>query len=100
MTKHYEIATHTFKGGRFDDHGLDIDVLPDLIAYKTILVETAKELWRRKHLTRQRLPKNFEDSLSLKFYELRKGSTAVPLMRSIPASKLLFPNERSPENGA
>lgn len=81
--KRRDVVTHTFKGSRFDDHGLDLDVLPDLLAYKTLLVETAKELWRRKHPDRQRLPKGFEDSLALKFYELQAGSTAVPLVREI-----------------
>ena len=81
--KQYELVTHIFKGGRFDDNGLDVDVLPELIAYKNILVETAKEIWRRKNPDRERLPKNFEDSLTLKFYKLLPGSTAVPLMREI-----------------
>jgi hypothetical protein len=66
-----ELVTHIFKGGRFDDHGIDVDVLPDLVAYKRILVETAKEIWRRKNPNRRRLPKNFDETLSLKFYELR-----------------------------
>lgn len=78
-----QLVVHTFKGGRFDDHGVDLDVLPDLLAYKTLLVETAKELWRRKNPERERLPKNFEDSLSLKFYEVRAGSAAIPLIREI-----------------
>ena len=78
-----ELVVHTFKGGRFNDHGVDVDVLPELIAYKTILVETAKELWRRKNPDRERLPKNFEDSLSLKFYEVKPGSAAIPLVREI-----------------
>jgi hypothetical protein len=78
-----ELVTHTFKGGRFDDHGVDLDVLPDLVAYKTLLVETAKELWRRKNPDRQRLPKNFEESVSIKFYEVRKGSAALPLFREV-----------------
>ena len=65
--KQYELVTHIFKGGRFDDNGLDVDVLPEVIAYKNILVETAKEIWRRKNPDRERLPKNFEDSLTLKF---------------------------------
>lgn len=78
-----ELVVHTFKGGRFDDHGVDLDALPDLLAYKTLLVETAKELWRRKNPDRQRLPKNFEDSVSIKFYEVRKGSAAIPLFREV-----------------
>ena len=77
------LVTHTFKGSRFEDHGIDVDVLPDLVAYKTLLAETAKELWRRHHPGRQRLPKNFEDSLLLKFFEVRPGSAAVPLVREI-----------------
>lgn len=76
-----ELVTHTFKGKRFDDHGLDLDVLPDLFAYKQLLVETAKALWRRGHPDRERLPKNFEDGLSLKFFAIEKGSAAVPIMR-------------------
>src|SRR3990172_10310185 len=87
MTKtRRELVVHTFKGGSFDDHGVDLDALPDLLAYKTLLVETAKELWRRKNPDRQRLPKNFEDSLSLKFYEIKAGSAAIPLMREIEIS--------------
>src|SRR3989442_11429805 len=77
------LVTHTFKGKRFEDHGLDLDVLPDLYAYKELLVATAKELWRRHHPDRQRLPKNFEDSLCLKFYQLKEGSVAVPIFREV-----------------
>lgn len=51
--------------------------------YKELLVSTAKELWRRHHPDRDRLPKNFEDSLCLKFYELKDGSAAVPIFREI-----------------
>jgi hypothetical protein len=91
--KPYLVVTHVFKGGRFDDHGIDVDVLPDLIAFKTILIETAKEIWRRNHLDRQRLPKNFEDSLSLKFYEILPGSAGLPLMREIEVAEAALPFE-------
>ena len=76
-----KLVTHTFKGRRFDDHGLDLDVLPDLFAFKQLLVETAKALWRRHHPDRERLPRNFEEGLTLKFFALGQGSTAVPIMR-------------------
>lgn len=76
-----QLVLHTFKGKRFDDHGLDLDVLPDLFAFKQLLVETAKALWRRAHPDRERLPKNFEDRLKLKFFNLKEGSVAVPIMR-------------------
>jgi hypothetical protein len=58
-----ELTTLTFKGPSFEDHGLELDVLFELVQYKRILLETA------------------EESLRIKFYELRAGSTAVPLYR-------------------
>jgi hypothetical protein len=81
-----QLVTHTFKGKRFEDHGLDLDVLPELYAYKELLVATAKELWRRAHPDRQRLPNNFKDSLCLKFFNLVEGSVAVPIFREIEAA--------------
>lgn len=100
MTKRrHELVTHFFKGGRFDDHGVDVDVLPDLVAYKRILVETAKEIWRRKNPSRRRLPKNFDETLSLKFYEIRAGSAGVPLMREMQSeqTKLAFDRDELDE---
>src|SRR5437867_13275334 len=32
---------------------------------------------------RQRLPKNFEDSLCLKFYQIKESSVAVPIFREV-----------------
>jgi hypothetical protein len=68
------LVMHTFKGKRFDDHGLDLDVLPDLFADKQLLMESAKGLWRRAHPDRERLPKNFEDRLTLKFLLSKQGA--------------------------
>ena len=78
---HRNLVNHTFHGRRFDDGGVDLDVTPDLHLYKTLLVEVAKELWRRNHSDRKNLPKNFEDSLSMKFYEVRPNCATVPLER-------------------
>lgn len=77
------VVTHTFHGPRFDDHGVDVDVLQDLIRYKSLLVDVAKELWRRNHSDRKNLPKNFEDSLALKFYEVRPNCATIPLEREL-----------------
>lgn len=82
-----DLTTLRFEGSRFDDHGLDLDVLPELMAYKMLLVETAKSLWRAQHPDRERLPKNFEANLSIKFYGLTTGSTGVPLKRVIPEDR-------------
>lgn len=79
-----DLTTLRFDGPRFDDHGLDLDVLPELMAYKALLVETAKSLWRAQHPDRKNLPKSFEAKMSIKFYGLTEGSTGVPLKRVIP----------------
>jgi hypothetical protein len=78
---HRLLVKHAFKGGRFADHGVDLDVLPELIAYKNILIETAKELWRAKNPHRKYLPRRFEESLQLKFYNVERGSAVIPIER-------------------
>jgi hypothetical protein len=75
------LVTHVFKGGRFDDHGLDVDCLPELIRYKQILVETAKALWWGKNPTAGRLPNNYEQSMTLKLTRIASGSVAVEIER-------------------
>ena len=91
----HKVATHKFIGKRFEDHGIDIEVLPDLLRYKTLLVETVKELWRRRHPDRKYLPKNFETGLALKFYTVEPGSAAIPLMCEVApdAGPQLFDDE-------
>lgn len=95
--RRYELVTQKFSGPRFEDHGLDIDVLPELIAYKKLLIETAKELWWRKHPDRERIQRNFEASLRLKFYKLVDGSVAVPLEREIEVEEGWLGFERTPD---
>lgn len=95
--RRYELVKQKFSGPRFEDHGLDVDVLPELIAYKKLLIETAKEIWWRKHPGRERIQRNFEASLHLKFYRLAEGSVAVPLEREIEVEEGLLDFEREPD---
>jgi len=85
-----DVTTITFSGPRFEDAGLEIDVLAELIAYRKLLVETAKELWRSENRERQRLPKGFEESIRLKFYSIEPGSAAVPIKRVVPSEDTLL----------
>ncbi len=91
----YTLVTHIFSGPRFEDHGIDLDVLPELAAYRNLLVETAKEVWRQKNKDRRRLPNNFEASVSLRMYEISPGSASVPLSREIEVGDqaLVWPRE-------
>jgi hypothetical protein len=75
------LTTIRFEGPRFEDHGLDLDVLSELSAYKKLILETAKEVWRADHPERERLPRGFEESFSVKMYGINPGSAAVDLTR-------------------
>ncbi len=94
-----DVTTITFSGPRFDDAGLELDVLSELLAYRKLLIETAKELWRGENRERQRLPKGFEDSIRLKFYSIEAGSAVVPIKRVVSHDEsLLFePPSRTDE---
>ncbi len=96
MTEDRPIAVLKFNGPRFEDHGLDVDVLSEIVVYKRLLQETAKALWKRKHPDRRRLRKNFDAEISLKFFTIEPGSTGVPLVRcssDLSAPQLPFEDE-------
>jgi hypothetical protein len=78
----HDVTTITFIGPRFDDAGMDLDMLSELLTYRKVLIETAKELWRRENRGR-RVPKGYEESIRLKIYSIEAGSVAVPIKRII-----------------
>ena len=75
------LASLRFDGERFDDNALDVDCVGELSAYKRLVMECAKELWRRANPDYERLPKGFEEKLTLRFAEVNPGSAVVPLRR-------------------
>jgi hypothetical protein len=77
------LASLRFDGERFADHALDVDCVGELQAYKRLVMECAKELWRRAHPDYERLPRNFEDRLTLRFAEVAPGSAVIPLRRAV-----------------
>ena len=76
-----DLAVLRFDGKRFENHALDVECTRELIAYRNIVLECAKELWRRKNPGRVRLPRKFEEGFQVEFGEIRDGSAAVPLYR-------------------
>lgn len=81
------LASLRFDGERFAGHALDVDCVQELIAYRNIILECAKELWKRKHPDRVRLPKRFEEGFRLQFDRIEEGSAVVPLQRIVPADQ-------------
>lgn len=77
----FELATLRFDGERFKGHALDVDCTQELIAYRNLVVECAKSLWRARYPQRSNLPKGFEKGFRLQFNRLEDGSALVPLQR-------------------
>jgi hypothetical protein len=98
------LTTIRFEGPRFEDQGLDLDVLSELSAYKKLILETAKEIWRLEHPERERLPKGFEEYFSVKMYGIHPGAVAVDLVRIKPNLddhlEMLFESEDSFDKAA
>lgn len=80
-----------FAGGRFDSHAIPFDVLPDLAAYRSLLVEVAKMLFKRRHNNRVRVPKGFEDSFQIGLVRVEGGHSAVAVGVRLP------PREPAPQ---
>lgn len=78
-----DLAVLRFQGDRFANHTLDVDTTQELIAYKKLVLECAKELWRRRNPGRTNLPGGFEKGFSIVFSEMREGSVGIPLKRRI-----------------
>lgn len=83
MKKIFPLATLTFRGPRFENHTLDLAVLPELVAYGDAVLMTAKEIWKQKNPDRARLPKGFEERIVLKIGAIATGSVTVPVLQEI-----------------
>ena len=77
----FEMSTLRFDGDRFNGHALDVECTQELIAYRNLVLECAKSLWRVKYPNRSNLPKGFEKGFRLQFNRLEDGSALVPLQR-------------------
>jgi len=76
-----ELTSLRFDGKRFEDHALDVECTQELVSYRTLVLECAKKLWRRKNPDRVRLPRGFEEGFRLQFDRVAPGSAVIPLRR-------------------
>ena len=77
----FEMATLRFDGERFEGHALDVECTQELVAYRNLVLECAKSLWRAKYPNRAYLPKGFGKGFRLQFNRLEEGSACLPLQR-------------------
>lgn len=76
-----------FAGGRFDSHTIPFEVLPDLAAYRNLIVEVAKQLYFDRNGDRQRVPKGFAESFQLGLAKVEGGNSATVFAKRIEPEK-------------
>lgn len=85
------LIRHKFLGQRFEDNGLDFDVLDELVAYREIVFELAEHIWKLEHPERERIKKGYLKDIQFKFFGLEKGSVIIPIQ--VFTQSQLFPLE-------
>ena len=70
---------------------MPVEALPELAAYRDLVMAVAKGLFQARNPGRQRLPKGFEGELRLVMDRVESGS-AVPVVSRITHMAQLFPN--------
>lgn len=81
-----------YVGARFEGHRLPLDVLPDLSAFRDLLVSYVKAEWRAAHTERERLPKGFEKSIAFDLVGIKDGSAVPQLDWDRTTAQLLLPD--------
>jgi len=66
-------------GTRFNGGRIPLDVLPDLPAFRDLVIAVAKSLWLKEHPLRQRLPRGFNHSVSFDLIDIKDGSAGPQL---------------------
>ena len=92
-------VTLVFQGTRFGNAAMPLEALPELAAYRELVVATAKALYQARNPSRQRLPKGFEDGLRLVLERVEAGS-AVPIINRVVEGHdqlLLVPTGETPD---
>jgi hypothetical protein len=81
-----------YVGARFEGHRLPLDVLPDLSAFRDLLVSYVKAEWRAAHTQRERLPKGFEKSIAFDLVGIKDGSAVPQLQWDRDTAQVLLPD--------
>jgi hypothetical protein len=86
-------VTHVLEGKRFDDHAVPVEVLPELTAYRQLVLAVAREVFFERNPTRKRVPKGFDDGFQLVLRGIGEGCAVLPLERvsSVPPDSQQLP---------
>jgi hypothetical protein len=92
-------VTLIFRGKRFQEAAMPLEALPELAAYRELVVAVAKVLFQEGNPERQRLPKGFEAGFRLVLDRIEPGST-VPIVSRVSAgaaTPMLFLTPTAPD---
>lgn len=89
-----EIYSPCYEGSRFEEHRFPIDLVEDLSMLRNMTIEMAKAIYLEKNPTRQRIPRNFINGISIELEGIYPGST-IPKLVLITAVSGLFPEENT-----
>ena len=81
-----EFTRAIFKGERFDQHSVPVDVLQELKTYRDFVVDVARQLFFKENPGRERLPKGFVDNFQLSLTAITDGSADCHLARVFEVS--------------
>jgi hypothetical protein len=92
-------AAPILRGGRFDDHAIPVEVLPQFLAYKNLVSELAMALYRARN-NRVRVPAHFEEAFQLKLRKVT-GDCAVPVLArpDAPFAEVAFDSMHANQEG-
>lgn len=66
-------------GGRFNDGGIPLEVLPDLLALQELVADVARSEYLREHPSERKAPPGFAENLKLKLTAIRPGSAIAEI---------------------
>jgi hypothetical protein len=79
MTEPQAFVSLALTGARFEQLGMPVDTLPELAAYRELLIQVARAVFRRRYPGRVRVPRGFAESFQLRLLAVQKGS-AIPVL--------------------
>ena len=86
-----EFLRPRLEGARFDDGGVPLEFLSDLVALRELVLEVAKWRFLENHPERQRSPRGFTDDVGLKLIGLEGGSATPVIGLAATQSMALIP---------
>ena len=78
------VAAMRLSGRRFDPAGMPADALVEVAAFEDLLRSLVRLYWFDRHPNRKRLPKGYDNTITLRLTAIGEGS-AVPVLEYDPA---------------